>query len=150
MKTMLLLLAMLTLQAQAIEPLHFDDPDKEAMYQQLTQELRCLVCQNQNLADSDAELAGDLRREVYELVQSGKSAEEVKAFLVQRYGDFVLYRPPLQKNTLLLWAAPVLLLLLGLFAFWRFLAHQAANSSRRPQADANQADPLDLLQDEEP
>lgn len=85
----------------------------------LAEELRCLVCQNQTLADSDAELAGDLRREVEELMLAGRSNEQIKAHLVQRYGDFVLYRPPLQRNTWLLWLGPFALLVVGGFAWWR-------------------------------
>ncbi len=130
----------------AIDVLQFDTPEQEARFQQLTQELRCLVCQNQNLADSDADLARDLRMEVYEMVKSGQSADEIKTFLVARYGDFVLYRPPVQRNTLLLWGLPPLLLLIGLFFLWRFLTSRPATTE--PEAPAS--DPLDLLQDEEP
>ena len=85
------------------EPLVFENQQQQDRFDQLTRELRCLVCQNQNLADSDAPLAHDLRREVYEMVQSGQNNEDIKTFLVERYGDFVLYRPPVQNNTYLLW-----------------------------------------------
>jgi cytochrome c-type biogenesis protein CcmH len=95
------------------EPLVFDSPEQEARYNDLTLELRCLVCQNQNLADSDAPLAQDLRREIWEMMQAGKTNDEIKTFLVERYGDFVLYRPPVQGNTLALWAIPVALLVIG-------------------------------------
>ena len=95
------------------EPLVFESQQQQDRFDQLTKELRCLVCQNQNLADSDAVLAHDLRREVHELLQTGRSDEEIKQFLVDRYGDFVLYRPPVQKNTYLLWMAPLALLLIG-------------------------------------
>ncbi len=132
----------------AIDVLQFDNPEQEARFQQLTQELRCLVCQNQNLADSDADLARDLRMEVYEMVKSGQSADEIKAFLVARYGDFVLYRPPLQRNTLLLWGLPPLLLVIGLFFLWRFVSRQQPIHTPSPSTPAD--DPLDLLQDEEP
>jgi cytochrome c-type biogenesis protein CcmH len=100
-------------QAQVQEPMVFASQQQEDRFNQLTQELRCLVCQNQNLADSDAPLAHDLRREVHEMLQTGKSNEEIKQFLVERYGDFVLYRPPVQTNTYLLWLAPFILLLVG-------------------------------------
>jgi len=99
--------------AAAKEPLVFTDPEQEARYQHLTTELRCLVCQNQNLADSDAELAQDLRSEIYEMLQAGQTNDQIKTFLVDRYGDFVLYRPPLQSNTIALWAMPVSLLVIG-------------------------------------
>src|SRR5690606_32413295 len=85
----------------------------------LAEELRCLVCQNQTLADSDAALAADLRREVEELMLAGRSDDEIKAHLVQRYGDFVLYRPPLQQNTWLLWVGPFALLVIGGVVWWR-------------------------------
>jgi len=105
----LLLILCLPLLAYAnIEAYRFDDPDKEARYRVLIAELRCLVCQNQNLADSNAELAQDLRRQTYEMVQKGSSSEEVITYMVQRYGDFVLYRPPFRPSTALLWAGPAL------------------------------------------
>jgi cytochrome c-type biogenesis protein CcmH len=90
----------------AIETAQFDDPDKEARYKQLIAELRCLVCQNQNLADSNAELAQDMRRKTYALVQDGATIDDVVDYMVKRYGDFVLYRPPLNSSTLLLWVGP--------------------------------------------
>ncbi len=95
------------------EPLVFMNQQQQDRFDDLTQELRCLVCQNQNLADSDAPLAHDLRREVHEMLLAGQSNEQIKLFLVQRYGDFVLYRPPVQTNTYLLWLGPLILLLAG-------------------------------------
>ncbi len=95
------------------EPLVFASQQQQERFNKLTEELRCLVCQNQNLADSDAPLAHDLRREVHEMVLAGRTNEQIKQFLVTRYGDFVLYRPPVQKNTYLLWLAPLVLLLVG-------------------------------------
>ncbi len=95
------------------EPLLFANQQQQERFNKLTEELRCLVCQNQNLADSDAPLAHDLRREVHEMVLAGRTNEQIKEFLVTRYGDFVLYRPPVQKNTYLLWLAPLVLLLIG-------------------------------------
>ncbi|HZP65415.1 MAG TPA: cytochrome c-type biogenesis protein [Rudaea sp.] len=99
--------------AHAIDPLPFKDRAEETRFQHLTRELRCLVCQNQNLADSEAELAGELRRQVFEMMQSGKSDEEIKQYLVARYNDFVLYDPPLKPGTWLLWFAPGALVLIG-------------------------------------
>ncbi len=98
---------------QAAEPLVFENSAQETRYQELTKELRCLVCQNQDLADSDAPLAQDLRVEIHKMMMAGRSDEEIKAFLVDRYGDFVLYRPEIGGNTLLLWALPFTLLLGG-------------------------------------
>jgi cytochrome c-type biogenesis protein CcmH len=97
----------------AQEPLVFENAAQETRYNDLTLELRCLVCQNQNLADSDAPLAQDLRQEIYEMMMAGQTDEQIKAFMVDRYGDFVLYRPPVQGNTLALWVLPVVLLVFG-------------------------------------
>jgi len=110
---MTLTLLLLACSALAQEPLVFDDPEQEARYNQLTVELRCLVCQNQNLADSDAPLAQDLREEIYDMMQTGQSNEQIKTFLVDRYGDFVLYRPAMEGNTLALWLIPGVLLGIG-------------------------------------
>lgn len=98
----------------AIEAYKFDDDATEAEYKALIEELRCLVCQNQNLAASDAELAQDLRKQTYDMLQQGKSREQVVEYMVNRYGDFVLYRPPVKSSTLFLWGGPFLLLLLVL------------------------------------
>lgn len=92
----------------------FDDPALQSRYERLTRELRCLVCQNQSIADSNAFLAKDLRREVKEMIGDGASDKEIVDFMVARYGDFVLYRPRLSGRTWLLWAAPGILLLVGL------------------------------------
>jgi len=97
----------------------FEDPELEAEYQSLIHEVRCLVCQNQTIADSTAPLAADLRREIRELMAGGASRAEAAQFLVDRYGDFVLYRPPLQPTTWALWGAPILLCAVGLLIFVR-------------------------------
>ncbi len=107
----LLLLPMLVF--ANIEAYRFDDPKKEARYHTLIKELRCVVCVSQNIADSNAELAQDLRRQTYEMIQQGSSNEEIVTFMVQRYGDFVLYRPPLKPSTMLLWAGPFLIFGIG-------------------------------------
>ena len=99
--------------APAGDPLIFTDAEREVRYQQLTVQLRCLVCQNQNLADSDAPLAQDLRQEIYNMMQAGRTDDEIKQFLIDRYGDFVLYMPPVKSNTLVLWLMPALLLIGG-------------------------------------
>ncbi|HRQ64640.1 MAG TPA: cytochrome c-type biogenesis protein CcmH [Xanthomonadaceae bacterium] len=114
-----LLLAWLLLPAlalAAIDPLPFKDREEEARFRNLAEELRCMVCQNQNLADSDAPLAKDLRREVFDLMRQGLSDDEIRTFLVERYSDFVLYRPPIRANTMLLWFGPALVLLVGAVA----------------------------------
>ncbi len=97
-----------------IEVRNFDNKDQEILYNQLMFELRCLVCQNENLAASNAELAKDLRNEVYDMITIKNLGEkEVKTFLVDRYGDFVLYKPPVKKSTWLLWFGPAVMLLIG-------------------------------------
>lgn len=92
---------------------------------QLSAELRCLVCQNQSLADSNAELAVDLRNQVRDQIRAGRDDEQIKDYLVQRYGDFVLYRPRMSATTVLLWAGPFALLLLGGVVMWRYLRRRA-------------------------
>ena len=111
-----LVFLLLAFQVCAQEPLVFSSQDEEKRYNELTLELRCLVCQNQNLADSDAPLAQDLRQEIYDMMQAGQSNDQIKTFMVDRYGDFVLYRPPMQGNTLALWSIPGILLLIGAIA----------------------------------
>ena len=100
----------------AQEPFEFRSAEQETRFQELTLELRCAVCQNQNLADSDAPLAQDLRQEIYDMMRAGQTDDEIKAFMVDRYGDFVLYRPPMKGNTLALWVLPAVLLGIGALA----------------------------------
>ena len=99
--------------AQAIDPLPFANDAEEQRFQHLASELRCLVCQNQNIADSDAGLAKDLRKEVFEMMRAGQSDDEIKRFLTDRYGYFVLYRPPFKSTTLVLWIGPIVILVIG-------------------------------------
>ena len=96
-----------------VEVHKFEQPEQEQQYNRLIAELRCLVCQNQNLADSNAELAQDLRQEVYEMIQNGASDQEIINFMVARYGDFVLYRPPFKTTTAFLWVGPFIILIAG-------------------------------------
>lgn len=91
----------------------FEDPEMQARYEKITSEVRCLVCQNQTVKDSNAFLAGDLRREIRRMLAEGKSDAEIYDFLVARYGDFVLYRPRMSGKTLVLWIAPFLLIGVG-------------------------------------
>ena len=102
------------------------DPELQARYETLTRELRCLVCQNQPISDSNAPLAEDLRRQVREMLLSGSSDREIYSFMTDRYGDFVLYRPPFARRTWLLWLAPGILLLLGGTVLVRTLRQRAA------------------------
>ena len=119
-----------------IEIHRFDDPQQEATYKQLIYELRCLVCQNQNLADSHADLAKDLREEIYEMVRAGKSRQEIIEFMVQRYGDFVLYRPPVKTETLPLWAGPFVLLLIALVVFVIIVRRRSSRGEKAQIIDA--------------
>ena len=105
----------------ADDPLQFENSEQQQRYQQLLEQLRCLVCQNQTLADSHADLAQDLRNEVYKMVAAGQTNDNIIEFLVSRYGDFVLYRPPLKWTTILLWFGPFALLLYGLVSVYRFV-----------------------------
>ena len=126
MKRVLVLLLFLPILAFAeVRPLG-DDPAVEARLKVLSTELRCLVCQNQKLADSSAPLAEDLRKEIRELIAKGMTDQEVIDYLVVRYGDFVRYRPPLKSQTILLWAGPTILLMAGLGGLWRALRKRNA------------------------
>jgi cytochrome c-type biogenesis protein CcmH len=106
----------------------FDDPAMNQRYRALIREVRCLVCQNETIADSNAPLAADLRREIRNLMAEGATDREITAFLVARYGDFVLFRPPVQPNTWALWGAPFILLAIGAFVFIRILRSRAGRS----------------------
>ena len=117
----------LTVAASARVEVHdFDGPEQEARYNKLIAELRCLVCQNQNLADSNAELAVDLRRKTYEMVKQDKSEGEIVDFMVDRYGEFVLYRPRLSNSTLLLWTGPFIILMIGISLLIRTVRRRRA------------------------
>ena len=107
-----------------LEAYDFTGAAEEQRFKALIAELRCLVCQNQSLLDSDAELAEDLRREAYNLMKSGRDDAQIMQFLVDRYGDFVLYRPPLKPSTYLLWFGPVLLFLGAGFWVYRTIRNQ--------------------------
>lgn len=105
-------------------PLEFSSVEQEQSYRDLTEELRCLVCQNQSLADSNSELAHDLRMEVYRMLVEGKNKETIVDYLVHRYGDFVLYRPPFKLKTFLLWLGPIIFLCIGIYVLLRIFKKQ--------------------------
>ena len=111
------------------------DPVLEARMLEITSELRCLVCQNQTIADSHADLAADLRRQVREMLQRGQSPEEIRRYMTVRYGDFILYRPPLKPTTVLLWAGPALLLILALGALVGVIARRSRLGDERFEPD---------------
>ncbi|MDD4913557.1 MAG: cytochrome c-type biogenesis protein CcmH [Methylococcales bacterium] len=126
----------------AVEYHSFSQPEQEQAYRTLIGELRCLVCQNQTIADSNADLAKDLRRQVYEMLQQGKSRQQIVDFMTERYGDFVLYKPAFNARTWLLWTGPALFLLAGLFAVFRVIRRKktvgqpALSSDRQSRIEA--------------
>jgi cytochrome c-type biogenesis protein CcmH len=131
--------------AQAGEPLPLsEDPVLEARVLALAEVLRCLVCQNQNLADSHADLAIDLKNQVRDMLRQGKSEKEVIDYLVQRYGDFVLYRPPVKATTGLLWGGPFILLLAGLAGLFINLKRRRQQSAE-PLSEADRTVAAQLL-----
>ena len=130
--------------AQSSEEVAKPDPAVEARLRVLGEELRCLVCQNQTLADSNAPLAQDLRNEIREMISRGRGDDEIRDYLVQRYGDFVLYRPPLKASTVLLWCGPFLLLGLGVFFLIRRIV--SGNRQAAPLSDAERARAAALLE----
>jgi cytochrome c-type biogenesis protein CcmH len=109
----------------AIENREFETTDQEALYKELIFELRCPKCQNQNIADSNAELATDLRDKVYDMVSDGKNKNEITTFMLDRFGEFVLYKPQFEPKTWLLWLGPFFLLAIVLIAVWRLVQKNA-------------------------
>jgi len=109
-----ILLLVISINSHAVDSRQLSDPKQQESYETLTKELRCLVCQNQTIADSNAELASDLRRQVYEMLQQGKTEQEIIRYMTDRYGEFVLYKPAFAGKTSLLWIAPVVFLFMGL------------------------------------
>ena len=118
-----------------IEFAKFDDLEKEQVYKRLINELRCLVCQNQTIAGSNAELAKDLRKITYEMVLDGKSYDDVVAFMTKRYGDFVMYRPPFKLRTALLWIGPAVFLIIGLWLMLRYVRTRSTSHHKELSAD---------------
>lgn len=115
------LLLCLNLAQAAIEELDFASVQDRARYEKLVEELRCPKCTSGNLAGSDAPIAADLRAEIYKQIEAGRTDEEIQSFMTARYGDFILYRPPLKPGTVLLWFGPLLFLLVGLFIVRRMV-----------------------------
>lgn len=111
------------------------DPVLEARMVRITSELRCLVCQNQTIADSHADLASDLRRQVREMIQQGRSDQDIIDYMTARYGDFVLYRPPVKRTTFLLWFGPALLLAAGILALVLIVRRRSRLSDDRFEPD---------------
>jgi len=139
----LLVFASLTLHAREAAPLAQDEVTEQRLVE-ISSELRCLVCQNESLSGSHAELANDLRREIRTLIRDGKSDSEIMDFMVSRYGDFVRYRPPLKASTWLLWFGPALLLIGGIAALLIYLRRRntAIDDSPLSADEQQQADRL--------
>ncbi len=130
MKSITLLLLLIVLgQASTVGAIDttaaLDDPEQQALYERLTAEVRCLVCQNQTIADSTAPLAQDLRREIRQRIEQGQTEGQIKNFLTERYGDFVLYRPRFGGVSSVLWIAPGFLLLIGAIVLWQIVRRRA-------------------------
>ena len=147
-KTWLFLTALLfsSVAFSAIDALNFSSPQQESDYHQLTQSLRCPQCQNNNIADSNATIAVDMRGKVFELLQEGKSKNDVVEYMVARYGNFVTYDPPMTASTLVVWIAPLLLVLLGVvFLLRRKPKAQSAVKSQDVLTDEDNARLAELL-----
>ncbi len=127
-----------------LDDYHFDSEEQKSDFRELTEELRCLVCQNQSLAGSDAELAKDLQREVYKMMQQGQTKDDVIEFMVSRYGDFVLYEPPMKPSTYPLWFGPFFILAIGIFLLGRTLVKKK-KSKEVELTDADQEKLAKLL-----
>lgn len=140
---LLLVFASMSLNAKEAAPLAQDEATEQRLVA-ISSELRCLVCQNESLSGSQAELASDLRREIRTLIRDGRSDSEIMDFMVSRYGDFVRYRPPLKASTWLLWFGPALLLIGGVAGLLLFLRrrNQAIDEAPLSAAEQQQADRL--------
>ena len=133
-----------------VEDVSFDDPKTEKRYKSLITELRCLVCQNQSIAGSDADLAKDLRRKTIEMLKDGATDNEVRAYMTERYGDFILYRPPFNLTTAFLWLGPLILLLcifVGIFLHIRKQQQDEMFATTHAQNEENKVKIRNLLKD---
>lgn len=137
-----LLLSLPIMANAAISAHEFDNPEQEELFRELTRELRCPKCQNNNISDSNAGLAQDLREKTYLMVKSGSDKQEVLDYMVARYGNFVRYDPPLTPAVLTLWIAPVLIILIGGFTVWR-LARRRKDT--KPALDVAEQERLEQL-----
>ncbi len=140
MKRLLLVLVLLlaSAAASALEPIKFTDEAEESRFRALSAELRCVMCQNQSLADSNAQIAHDLRMQVLTLMREGKTDREIKDYLVARYSDFVLYSPPVRPSTWLLWFGPGLILLGGAAVLVVVVRKRADSAPAAPPAEDSQ------------
>lgn len=122
----------------AVKDIELDNLGDEARFTELANELRCMVCQNQSIADSNAELAKDFRNQVKEKINAGESNQQIREYMVARYGDYILYRPPFNMATALLWGGPFLLILVGIFIIARIIKRRPQRGDTDTQTDAKQ------------
>ncbi len=134
-KLLLLILLIFSHTAPAMDPTEYRSAEEEQRFRSLAAELRCVMCQNQSLADSNAMIAKDLRIELLSLIREGKSDDEIKQFMVTRYTDFVLYEPPMRPGTWLLWFGPFLILGFGAAAIFIIIKKRSAAMPDRPAPD---------------
>jgi cytochrome c-type biogenesis protein CcmH len=126
MRAVLFLCLFMTTAAWAIDPsTELNNPQQQALYELITNEVRCLVCQNQTIADSTAPLAADLRREIRKKIEAGQSEAQIKDFLVERYGDFILYKPRFKSWNIVLWLGPAVFLVIGFIALMRIVKQRS-------------------------
>jgi cytochrome c-type biogenesis protein CcmH len=146
--SLLFLYSFFSPRTEAKEATPNEDPKIEQRMKALTEQLRCLVCQNETLADSRADLAEDLRQQIREPMKAGKSDQEILAFLTQRYGDFVLYKPPVKATTYLLWFGPFVLLITGTVVLYRYLKHRRELIQDQPLTADERKRAAEILQSE--
>ncbi|HEY3699301.1 MAG TPA: cytochrome c-type biogenesis protein [Spongiibacteraceae bacterium] len=133
----------------AIDPFEFDNESQRERYQHFIEEMRCPKCQNQNLAGSDAPIANDLRHELRRLLQEGKSDREITDYMVSRYGEFILYKPPFDTKTAVLWLAPIIFLSVGVIVLITVVRRRSAAQALPELTIDEQARLRQLLQDEQ-
>lgn len=150
MKPLVLILALLfsVSSLAVIETYRFDNDVQRQRYQNFIDELRCPKCQNQNLSGSDAAIAQDLRREIHRMIMAGKSDIEITQYMLQRYGDFVLYRPRMSAATSVLWLGPIALVLLGGLVWWRLSARRSGDGPVSGELSTAEQQRLSQLMDE--
>ena len=126
----------------------FDSKEKEAIFYKLSDEIRCLVCQNQNIAESNTELAQDLKQQIHSMLQQGKSEDEIVDFMVERYGDYVLFNPPFKPLTWLLWLGPLMIFFVALFVVLKAIGGQRKKEVREDEYSSVDSARLDSLKSE--
>ena len=144
---LLMLFIFVAANAAPIATFKFENEQQEILFHKLSHELRCLVCQNQSIGDSNADLAKDLRNEIYRMIKQGKGEQEIIDFMVQRYGDFVLYNPPVKPITWMLWFGPAIIFFIALFYVLRIIKTHKTNR-RSEQLDTKDIERLKSLQAE--